>query len=78
MRRQETDTGVVDTRYQPAASALPQGMAESSPRKISKRPADDARPPGLERGEAVVGMGFFPEEVGLPAGWTWEENRVTR
>jgi hypothetical protein len=24
----------------------------------------------------IVGMGFFPDEVALPAGWSWSSRRV--
>lgn len=25
----------------------------------------------------IVGMGFFPDEVALPAGWSWETERIS-
>jgi hypothetical protein len=28
--------------------------------------------------ESIIGIGFHPEEVGLPDGWTWQQDRVAR
>ena len=30
----------------------------------------------FEWSESIVGMGFFPQEVDLPAGWTWSGPEV--
>lgn len=27
--------------------------------------------------DGVVGMGFFPDEVALPPGWSWASSRVS-
>ena len=28
--------------------------------------------------DGVVGMGFFPDEVGLPPGWSWASRQARR
>jgi hypothetical protein len=48
----------------------------------SRRPthgAGDDRPlADFPWSDGVVGMGFFPDEVGLPPGWSWAARQAWR
>ncbi|MGH2944377.1 MAG: hypothetical protein ACRDLN_16575 [Solirubrobacteraceae bacterium] len=54
----------------------------------AQQPGEPHRPAPADRAEdgtplaefpwsdGVVGMGFFPEEVRLPSGWTWSADEI--
>jgi hypothetical protein len=54
----------------------------------SGREPDESRPGSVDQTEKgtpspeipwsdlVVGIGYFPAELGLPPGWTWEANKI--